>query len=156
MPKYRNLSLDELKELEKEFVEYLVLNGITADEWEKLKTEDPEKVDRIIELFSDVVFETIMRKVNYLEYRSTGEVKTVQCLSDKLVLVGMKGEEGSGIDFTDPHFIQSAIANPPQFLKVYTTERPYSGPRETELFEMIQGGYTISDGKLFKLLCLSL
>ena len=43
MAKYRLLSSDELKALEKEFVEYLVVNGITADEWERLKKEENDK-----------------------------------------------------------------------------------------------------------------
>jgi hypothetical protein len=156
MPKYRYLSLEELQELEKEFVEYLVLNGITADDWEKLKAEDPEKADKVIELFSDVVFESILRKVEYLEYRTPHEVRTFQCLPDRLVVVGMKAENDPEIDFTDSGFIQSAMENPPSSLRVYTTEKHYEKPRELALFEMTEAGCIISDGRLFKTLCLSL
>jgi hypothetical protein len=156
MPKYRYLSLEELQELEKEFVEYLVLNGITADDWEKLKAEDPEKADKVIELFSDVVFESILRKVEYLEYRTPHEVRTFQCLPDRLVVVGMKAENDPEIDFTDSGFIQSAMENPPYSLRVYTTEKHYEKPRELALFEMTEAGCIISDGRLFKTLCLSL
>ena len=52
MPKYRLLTLEELQELEKEFVEYLVLNGITADDWEKIKKENPSSARHIIELLN--------------------------------------------------------------------------------------------------------
>lgn len=148
--------MKELQELEKEFVEYLVLNGIVADDWEKIKKEDLSKAKHIIELFSDVVFESIMRKVKFLELRTTHEVKVFQCLKDKLVLVGMSSGDDPAIDFTNTDFIKRAMDEPPQGLKVYTTEKLYDKDREIELFEMVQAGAVIVDGQLFKSLCLAL
>ena len=148
--------MEELRELEKEFVEYLVVNGITAADWEKIKKEHAAKASHIIELFSDVVFESIMRKVRFLEWRTTYELKAFQCLENKLVLVGMSSDVSSGIDFTSAEFIKTAMDNPPSGLKIYTTEKPYNKVREIELFEMVQAGAVIADGKLFKSLCLAL
>lgn len=155
MPEYRPLTLQELNELEKEFVEYLILNGITADDWVKIKEEEPEHAERIIDLFSDVVFESILRKVEYMEFREKKEVRTYQCLPDKLVVVGMKAEN-SEADFTDPHYIQKAMQAPPDCLKIYTSEKQYQDPRELEIFRLTEAGCVISDGKLFKTLCLAL
>lgn len=154
-PKYRRLSAEELKPLEKEFVEYLIVNGIVAEEWEKLKADEPDKTEDIIVLFSDVVFEGIMRKTLFLDHISQNEVLTFQCLAEKIVLVGIKSSNPAH-DFTNPGFTAKAIQNPPKGLKVYTTEKKYSKIREVELFEMTQAGCTISDGKLFKALSLSL
>lgn len=156
MPTYRLLTLEELTELEKEFVEYLVLNGITAEDWVKMKEQDKEGAEKIIELFSDVVFEGIMRNVHFLEYRAESFVHAFQCLSDKLVLVAMESEDDSNVNFLDSTFIESASINPPDKLIVRTTSKPYSKTRERELFDMIQAGCTISDGGLFKALCLKL
>lgn len=157
MPVYRLLTLEELTELEKEFVEYLVLNGITAEDWVKMKAEDKAGAERIIELFSDVVFEGILRKISYLEYRAENFVHAFQCLADKLVLVAMESEDDNEeINFLDPVFIESATIHPPDKLLVRTTSKPYSKTRELELFDMIQAGCLISDGGLFKALCLKL
>jgi hypothetical protein len=156
MPKYRLLNKTELQELEKEFVEYLVLNGITAEDWEKAKSEDILRVEKVIELFSDVVFESILRKINYLEYRDKNSLHVFQCLSEKLVVVSMESSESENIDFTDPVFIQRASINPPASLKVFTTDRIYKRDREAELFEMLQTGCVITNDKLFKTLCLAL
>lgn len=155
MIKYRKLSSDELLSLEKEFVEYLILNGITAPDWEKIKSEDKEKAGQIIDLFSDVVFEGIMRKVKFLEIRTATEIKAVQCLPEKMVVVGMICDDKNA-DLSDPGFIARAATEPPAGLKVYTTELSYSEDREKELFEMTESGYIISDGALFKTLCLVL
>lgn len=156
MAKYRILSLSELKELEKEFIDYLVINGITAEDWEKIKKENPPQAERILELFSDVIFESIMRKVQYLEFREEKEIKTFQCLNEKIVLVAISAHSDKQADFTDPEYISKAMANPPETLKVYTTEKKYLKPREQELFEMTEAGATISDGNLFKALCMAL
>lgn len=156
-PKYRVLSTEELHELEKEFIDFLVVNGITAEDWERLKKEEKEKAESIIVLFSDVVFEGIMRKVQFLEIRTKDDVKTFQCLDEKLVLVGMYlAEENDDVDFTDSEFIQNAVKTPPKGIKVYTSDKRYKTEREVELFEMIQSGCSISDGNLFKALSLAL
>lgn len=155
MIKYRKLSSEELLSLEKEFVEYLILNGITAPDWEKIKREDKEKAEQIIDLFSDVVFEGIMRKVKFLEMRTAAEIKAVQCLPEKMVVVGMVCNDKTA-DLSDPGFIARAATEPPAGLKVYTTELPYNEEREKELFQMTEAGYIISDGAMFKSLCLAL
>ena len=156
MPKYRLLSNAELLELEKEFIEYLILNGIAADDWENSIANKLPIVDEIIELFSDVVFESILRKITFLEYREKASLKIFQCLPDKLAVVVMEANEAENVDFTDPEYIQRASTNPPESLKVFTTDKHYSRVREAELFEMLQTGCVITDDKLFKTLCLSI
>lgn len=156
MPIYRSLRLDELTELEKEFVEYLVLNGIAAEDWVKMKAEDKAGAEQIVDLFSDVVFEGIMRNVTYVEYRSEKFVHAFQCLADELVLVAMEAKDETGVNFLDSVFIQEASINPPDKLFVRTSSKKYSKRRELELFDMIQAGCIISDGGLFKALCLKL
>lgn len=155
MPTYRALSTEELQSLEKEFIDYLVVNGITADEWVKIKAEEQAHALRIIDLFSDVVFEGIMRKVQFLEVRSRYEVRTFQCLPEKIILAGMRSAPHDAIDFTNPQFVQEAMQNPPAGLEIYTSEKPYAHKREEELFAMTESGCAISDGKLFKAILLA-
>ncbi len=156
MTKYRLLNREELDEMQKEFIDFLVLNGIVADDWEKMKMETPEKANEIVGLFSDVVFESIMRKTAYLEYRSPHDFKVFHCLEQSIVLVGMKADGIGQVDFTDPKFIAQAMENPPEGLKLYTTEKKYLKTRELEIFDLVQSGCTIADGKIFKALCMAL
>jgi hypothetical protein len=153
--KYRSLTIEELQELEKEFVNFLILNGIEANDWEKIKKDNLSHANELIDMFSDAVFERIMKRIEYLEYREPKEIKTFQCLSDRLVLVGMTAANIDA-DFTDSVYMQKAIQNPPESLKVYTIKKKYSKERELELFDMIQAGCTISDAVIFKSLCLAL
>ncbi len=149
--KYRRLSSKELNELEKEFIDFLVVNGITADVWVDLKTEDKAKVDSIIDSFSDVVFEGVLRKVKYLDFITPGSVKCFQCLGSEMILVGLDSEKSSVIDFTKEDW-QSNLKN----IKIYNSSKVYNGVRELELFKMIQSGAVISEGEFFKKLCLML
>ena len=154
--KYRLLTKEELQGFEKEFIEYLILNGITAEDWEIMKKDAVEKAEEVVKLFSDVVFEGILRKINFLEYRSKSSIITYQCLADKIVAVGMKASSIKEVDFLSKSYLKEALKNPPKGLKVYTTSKKYTKARELELFEMTQTGCEITDGKLFKTLCLFL
>ncbi|WP_258104585.1 DUF6495 family protein [Marinoscillum sp. MHG1-6] len=154
-PKYRILTQSELQELEKEFVDFLVVNGITADQWVKIKEEDKSKAEDMITLFSDVVLEGVLRQVKFLEIRTKDDVKTFQCLDDKMVLVGMMTADPSA-DFCDDQFLSQSLAKPPKGIKVYTTEKAYNSDRQEELFQMINNGCEIADGRLFKALSLAM
>ncbi len=156
MAKYRILTLEELQGLEKEFVDFLILNGILADDWTKIKEQDVAEAERIIELFSDVVFEGILRKVQFLEYRSKSEIRCFQCLPDKILLVGIKSGNDHHVDFTDAAFLKQALEHPPASIKIFSTEKNYSKERETEIFEMTLADCLISDGKMFKTLSLAM
>ena len=133
MAKYRILNTEELQELEKEFIEFLVLNGITADDWKQIQQEDQEKAQKVIELFSDVVFEGIIRKTNFLNYRSDQKVRAYQCLQEKMIVIGY-----------DPQVGSKEEAN------ILYQEIPYSNSREETLFAMMNAGFEKSDGRLFK------
>ncbi len=155
MPKYRLLTPQELKELEKEFIEYLIINGISAEDWASIQKKDAAKHDKEIELFSDVVFESILQKISFLEYRSKNSLQIFQCLPDKLVVVSMESSS-EFVNFMDQAYITNATNNPPEDLKVYTASKSYKTIREVELFEMLQTGCVITDDRLFKTLCLLL
>lgn len=156
MSKFRRLSLDELKQLEKEFIDFLVINGIVADDWETLKKDSPDKADGIVDAFSDMVFEGVFQEVAFLEMRTSHDIKTFQCLPDKLILVGLKAPKEIAVDFQDETFLQNALIQPPVGLELYTTEKTYHKDRSQELFALTEKGCTITQGKLFKALSLAL
>ena len=154
MSKYRLLTQPELDELEQEFVHYLVVNGITAEEWGNIKKNEKSRAEEVLALFSDVVFEGVMRKVKFLDHKSAQSLKSFQCLDDKMVLVGLN--VSGSINLLDVKQFQSVLSNSGGGAEVYTSEKTYSKPRELELFDMITSGCEIADGEQFKNLCLAL
>ncbi len=153
--KYRRLSIDELSELETAFIRFLAVNGVSGDEWEKIKETDQARTDELINVFSDTVFHDTLTKVTHLQFVTPNEIKTFQCLPDKIKLMGLLVDSASDIDFTNmesPRVLAQQIASASASLKMYAAEKTYSKERELELFDMMENGCLISDGEIYQLL----
>lgn len=148
MPKYRLLTIDELNEFDKEFVDFLVVNGIEPDKWLELKENDQESVDKIIELFSDVILESVLRRVNYIQFKSKKYVHAIHCLEDKMVSIALEDIAADSEKSGDEDKRENSLS-------IYKSEKEYVENREKEIFDLIQKGYQISDGDLFKKLQLA-
>ena len=152
MAKYRLLSSDELKALEKEFVEYLVVNGITADEWERLKKEENDKALQITDLFSDVVVEGALRKIKFINLYTSETVQAIQCLEDRMIMMAVKREDETLDLLTRTAFELRDIKE--GRISIYKGQKKYDSERQKVIFDMTQKGYEVSDGQLFKQLAL--
>ncbi len=155
MPKYRLLTDEEFKHLEKEFIDFLVLNGITSEDWVNIKKENIEDTARILEAFSDVIMEGALRKTQFLERVDTHRIASIHFQESQMVMAAMEAPLGSIADFTNPEFIKEATLNPPSYLKAFTTTEKYSSTREAELFQFTERGWLVSDGNLYKTLVIA-
>ncbi|MEZ4938621.1 MAG: DUF6495 family protein [Crocinitomicaceae bacterium] len=151
MVKFRKLSITELKALEKEFVEFLVLNGIEADSWTRINKESPDHADEIIDQFSDVVFTSIFRKNEYIDFISEKRIQCFHFQAEEAVLIGVETKD-SCVNFLTCSMDQLKTK---QF-EIFTMNKKYEKTREEEMFELISVGANLSDGQLYKKLCLAL
>jgi hypothetical protein len=154
---YRRLQPDELQELEAEFIRFLAANTITGDDWTQLKAEDPAKAEGLIDIFSGIVFEKIVKGVEYLEFKTPLDIKTFHCLPEKIMLNGLQIKGASDLDFTKedvtPDRMGQLLRDSGAGLQLYTAEKAYQPSREQEIFRMLETGARISrDGLLFKTL----
>ena len=153
--KYRRLNIEELSELETAFIRFLAVQGIPGDDWKKIKRDNPDRMNEMIELFSDTVFHETLTKINYLQFLQPREIKTFHCQPDKIKLLGLIVEGESNIDFTkmdSPQAMAQQIATSKAQLKMYSAEKAYTKERELELFGMMESGCLISEGEIYKLL----
>lgn len=155
--KFRRLDKEELQEMEPEFIRFLAANTITGDDWEKLKAENLEKAEGLIEIFSDIVFENILKKIEYLEIKTPNDLRTFHCEAEKIKMIGLKINGESSVDFTknqDPTQIMSLLRLSNAKLQLYKGEKSYAKEREVELFELMeqQGALISKDGHLYKTL----
>lgn len=154
--KYRRLDKEELKELEQEFIQFLASNTVTADDWVKLKAENPEKAEQLIDIFSDIVFDKILANVTYLEHRQPNNLRAYYCKEDKMFMLGFLIEGESDIDLSkneSPEVMLQQMQQSGAQLKVFKGEKEYQKERGQELFELMQQGALISkDGAMFKTL----
>lgn len=150
--RYRRLTNEELAELEKEFVNFLVVNTVTADDWEKLKINDPDKAEVYIEDFSDLVLEKVLTNISYLEHRSERDMMVFKCTEDKLCMLGLTVTEDIEVDLNNEASIASLLLTSGSLegkVKVFKSEKDYVKDRSLELFELIQTGCLITDEKMY-------
>ncbi len=153
--KYRRLRSDELTELETPFVRFLASNTITAEDWEKLKTENMEKADQLIDHFSDLVFEQTIAKIEFLQRRSPRELQCFHCLPDKILLRGLRIEGETSLDFTrndSPTLMIQQLTQTGAELQLYRAEKAYKPSRDRELFTMLEQGSRIAQGEMYTML----
>lgn len=132
MAKYRLLTTKELAELEPEFIKYLVVNGITADDWKRLKQNKPDEAQHIVDLFSDVVFEKILRKAAFLQLQNEKILRVIKCGAVEMELIAVH-----------------AIAGDQETDEIFKGTKKYIKSREEEIFALLEEGYAICDGTKF-------
>ncbi len=148
--KYKRLTNEELQELEPEFVNFLASNQVTAEDWLNLKANHPNSVNDLMDVFSDMVFENVLKKINYLEHVTRQDWMVFHCTEDSLHMIGIQLSDQSGLDLTDPHFFEQWNDAPDSIgITMYSKEQTYSEEREKVIFQLLESGCTIAEEKLF-------
>jgi Family of unknown function (DUF6495) len=148
---FRRLNTDELAALEKPFINFLVANTITGDDWAKMKTQEPERASKMLDIFSDFIFEERLRKVQFIQHQEPKEMRLFRCGDEKMELIGLKVAAHSPIDFTLMSDL-SKISPDTEGVNIYRAEKKYTRGREREIFELLENGCRISEGGLFEVL----
>jgi len=149
--KYKRLTNEELQALEKEFVNYLAAAQITASDWEKMKKDELQKAEELIDVFSDMVYEKVMGKIKFLEYRDKKTLNIFNCREDEIVLVGLRVSENSPLDLTSDHLLAGWDMNDEK-IGVIKSKKNYVKERGLEVFELLQSGCLITNDTLFNML----
>ncbi|MBK8518607.1 MAG: hypothetical protein IPL55_20680 [Saprospiraceae bacterium] len=143
--KYRRLSNQELESFEKEFIGFLVVNGIDADEWINIKKTDLNRTHALLEEFSDVILEGILTKIMYIEYFGDEGLKLFKCDENTIFLIGIEPPNS----FTNLETMVADLSKHPDAYSIYYTSKDYIPDRNTELFRMIQSGGLVSNGHYY-------
>ena len=71
--RFRDLTKEELQGLELEFARFLASRGMPAHEWERVSSEEPNRVELLIAEFSVMFWETTTSRLTYLERHEGGD-----------------------------------------------------------------------------------
>lgn len=144
--KYRCLTDEELNELEEEFKHFLISNNVYTEEWEALNEKGDEKVQELVEMFSDIVLEKVLKNIKYLEHVTPQDIKSFKCEESVMTLIGI-ASKNQAIDFT-----KDILSEFKDELDIFKTTKPYHKERELEVFDLLNSGCTIiSDERYNKL-----
>lgn len=148
--KYRQLSKEQFETLHKEFSQFLATQQIDVNEWNDIKKSKPEIAEEELNLFSDLVWDDALTKTGYLEHFSKQTINLFKCEKksiSRLVVQVNKPEFDFFKDEDYKWFIDNTNDTSVQFLK---GSKKYVKERNMELFELVEKGSVISDGKLYE------
>lgn len=148
--KYKQLTKEQFEALHQEFAAFLATQQIDVDEWTKIKEENPEMVKEELDLFSDLVWEKVLNKTNYLEHFSNQNMNLFKCDKLQISRVVVQVNKNDFNFFSDKDFKWFIDNTNDESIEFFKGAKAYEKERNLELFDLIQKGSVISDGKLYE------
>ena len=148
--KYRLLANDELEHFQDELKQFLIVNGVHAEEWESMNLEDPQKAVELIGLFSDTVLQRVYEKLHYFEFRSINSLMLFYIGRDIIHLISVSPKPDKNIDLSTVESIHDALSNQAGLLNYFKTSKPIKGEREMEVHRLLNQGCVVSSEEFWE------
>jgi hypothetical protein len=148
--KYSRLTKEQFEELHQEFINFLATQSITAKEWDTIKKNKPEAAEQELDVFSDLVWFGVLKKVEYLEHISPQQIHLFQCNEKSMRLIALKIENKS-VDFTTKagfNWLRDNLLS--DSVEFFNAKKEYSDDKYLDIFKMIVSGANITKGELFQ------
>ncbi|MCZ8195997.1 MAG: DUF6495 family protein [Flavobacterium sp.] len=147
--KYARLTKEQFEELHPEFTNFLASQSIDKKEWDTIKEEKPEVAEQELDVFSDLIWEGVLTKAEYLEHFSKNHIFLFHCKEDyidSMVLKSLVPE----VDFLTKEGLQWLTDNIfTETVEILTGKKNYDKERNESLFDLIMQGTILSDGQLY-------
>lgn len=148
--KYARLTKQQFEELHNEFINFLATQSITANEWETLKNNRPQVVEEELDVFSDLVWEGVLGKVNYLENISRQQMHLFHLADKEMKLISVK-ILNPDIDLNTSIGFNWFKKNwQSDFVEYLQASKSYTEDKNLDKFKLIQEGAVITKGELYK------
>lgn len=148
--KYSRLTKEQFEELQQEFINFLATQSITGKEWINIKANKPEVAEQELDVFSDLIWEGVLSKVQYLEHISPQQMHLFHCTDKHMRLIALK-IKASDIDITTKEgydwFRDNLMSDDIEF---FTAKKDYSDKKNQDKFKLIQEGASITKGQLYQ------
>lgn len=148
--KYTRLTKEQLEELHPEFINFLATQSITAMEWETIKANRPHVAEEEIDVFSDLVWEGVLQKVEYLENISAQHMHLFHLREKEMKLISVKVRNPE-VDLTTSEGFSWFRKNwQSDFVDYLVASKAYSEDANADKFQLIQEGAVITKGELYQ------
>ncbi len=148
--KYSRLTKEQFEELHQEFSTFLATQTIDKVEWDQLKIEKPEVAEQELDVFSDLVWEGVLSRAEYLEHFSKNHIFLFQCFDNYIQSIVLKSLVPE-TDFLTKDGLQWLIDNMfTDTIEIKTGKKVFTEERNSSIFQLIQQGAILSEGQLFK------
>ena len=148
--KYARLTKEQFDELNQEFITFLATQTIDKAEWDTIKANQPEVAEQELDVFSDLIWEGVLSRAEYLEHFSKNHIFLFQCFEtyiQSIVLKSLVPETNflttEGLQWLSDNMFTETI-------EIKTGKKVFPEERNASIFGLIQQGSFLSDGQLFK------
>ena len=148
--KYSQLTKEQFEELHEEFAMFLAAQSIDVKEWETIKEEKPDLADKELNAFSDFVWDKVLSKANYIEHFSKNTLNLFKCNDKKMQRIVVKVNNNEIDLLNDQGFNWFLDNSKDQYIEYLKGEKIYTKERNLEIFDLIQQGGAVGDGKLYE------
>lgn len=147
--KYRQLTKEQFESLHEEFARFLASQSIDVNEWNELKKEKPQVAEDELNVFSDVVWDDVLTRTNYLEHFSKQSINFFKCDEEQMHRIFVKVNKD--IDLLEKEGYEWLLKNPTHdAVEYFTGTKSYATERNLEIFDLIEKGSAISKGELYE------
>ncbi|MDI1255208.1 MAG: DUF6495 family protein [Flavobacterium sp.] len=148
--KYSRLTKEQFEELHPEFVNFLATQSIDKEEWDKIKSEQPQIAEQELDVFSDLIWEGVLTRTEYLEHFSRNYIFLFHSRETVIHSIVLKAMD-AGVDFLTKDGLQWLSDNMfTDNVEMKQGEKVFSTERNASIFELIEQGAFLSDGQLYK------
>ncbi|MCD0469282.1 DUF6495 family protein [Flavobacterium sp. JAS] len=147
--KYARLTKEQFDELHAEFASFLATQAIDKTEWDSLKLNKPEVAEQELDVFSDLIWEGVLSRAEYLEHFSKNHIFLFQCFEEHVQSIVLKSLVPE-TDFLTKDGLQWLSDNMfTENIEMKVGKKVFTEDRNVSIFELIQQGAFLSDGQLF-------
>jgi hypothetical protein len=147
--KYTRLTKEQLEALHEEFARFLATQSIDKKEWESIKAEKPVVAEQELDVFSDLIWENVLTQAQFLEHFSSTHVFLFQCFESEMHSIIIKSNNididlltKEGLEWLNQNIFGDEV-------DIHLGKKKYENERNKAIFEMIQQGAQLSEGKFY-------
>lgn len=147
--KYALLTKEQFEGLYKEFANFLASQSIDKEQWDDIKLNKPEVAQQELEVFSDLIWEGVLTRTQYLEHFSKSHGFLFHCTDTHIESIVLKCLDES-VDFLSQEgikFLQENLFG--EAIEIRLGKKPYGEDRNADVFSLIEQGSILSDGLFY-------
>lgn len=148
--KYERLTKEQFEELHQEFINFLATQSITAAEWKQIKEEKPHVAEEELDVFSDLVWEGVLKNVEYLENIAAQQMLLFHLTEKEMKLIAVKVMNPEADLTTTEGFNWFKKNWQSDFVEYMTASKAYSEDPLLDKFQLIREGGVITKGDLYR------
>ena len=147
--KYRQLTKEQFENLHQEFARFLASQSIDVKEWNQIKKEKLYVAEEEMNIFSDIVWDDVLTKTNYIEHFSKTSANLFKCEQTEIHRIAIKIDWD--INLLEQEGFEWLMKNPmDNSVEIFKGTKPYTTERNLEIFDLIEKGSVISKGEIFE------